>query len=93
MTLKLSQLAGVWSKDPVFIGWLNRHLDEAGDIHSARYGVGDQDLDPAVHIRKVCKVRSRRDLDSNQVAADTFNREIRRPFMVWANRRTREATQ
>lgn len=89
--LKLSQLAGLWSKDPKFIRYLNRHLDAANDCFSARYGEGEKDLNPADYIRQVCRVESRRDLDSDVRAASVFDREIRSPFMEWSRALSREA--
>lgn len=82
--LKLSQLAGLWSKDPIFIRFLNRHVDAADDRCSARYGLTERDLDPAGYIRQVCRVESRRELDTDARAVRIFNREIRAPFMQWA---------
>lgn len=83
--LTLAQLAGFWSKDPMFINFLNRHVDAAGDDMSARYGLDKKDLDPADYIRSRCKIASRRELNTNEIAARIFDREIRRPFMDWAN--------
>ncbi|MCM3609162.1 hypothetical protein M4D49_27130 [Cupriavidus pauculus] len=89
--LKLSQLAGLWSKDPLFIRFLNRHVDAADDRCSARYGLAERDLDPAGYIRQVCRVESRRDLDTDARAVRIFNREIRAPFMEWAQSIRQEA--
>lgn len=80
--MKLSLLAVKWSCDPVFIAFLNRHLQTSEDA-SVRYGTQKGDLDPADYIRECCGIDSRKDLDTNERAARAFHRVIRAPFMQW----------
>lgn len=89
--LKLSQLAGLWSKDKTFIQYLNRHAADSSDGEVVRYGLGENDLDPADYIRQRCAIASRRELDTNEQAARVFSRDIRVPFMEWAKQAQREA--
>ncbi len=89
--LKSSQLAGVWSKNPTFIRYLNRFMDEPADENEMRYGLTKNDLDPAQYIRERCGIESRSELDSNPRANLIFNRDIRIPFMNWVNQLQQEA--
>ncbi len=75
--LKLSQLAGTWSRDRNFIAFLNATVSGAG------FGLNPGQRDPADHIRSTCGVPSRRDLDTNPQAAKTFDIAIRKPYMRW----------
>ncbi|MDH0342093.1 hypothetical protein [Chromobacterium haemolyticum] len=89
--LKLSQLAGLWSKDKTFILYLNNLLAESGEQSAVHYGLSEEDLSPADFIRETCGIVSRRELDTNDEAARVFSREIREPFMQWAKKAQREA--
>lgn len=80
--LKLSQLAGMWSKDSAFIAYLNDKSPRQSDF--VRYGTGSDEIDPAVLIRAVCDIQSRKELDTNRSAATRFDLEIRQPFMAWS---------
>lgn len=75
--LKLSQLAGTWSRDRNFIAFLNATV-------CTGFGLNPGQRDPADHIRSTCHVASRRDLDSDPQAAKTFDVAIRKPYMRWA---------
>ncbi|RQR11365.1 hypothetical protein [Burkholderia stagnalis] len=75
--LKLSQLAGTWSRDRNFIAFLNATV-------STEFGLAPDQRDPADHIRSTCRVASRRDLDTDPQAAKTFDVAIRKPYMRWA---------
>jgi len=79
---KLSKLAGMWCADAQFIAFLNRFVD-GDDSQSVRYGKRAGDLDPAEFVRKRCQVQSRRELDTNPIAAKLFHREIRLPYSEW----------
>lgn len=76
--LKLSQLAGTWSRDRSFIAFLNATVNN-------EFGLDPGQRDPAEHIRSTCQVASRRDLDTDQRAAKTFDAAIRKPFMRWSD--------
>ncbi|EOG4615081.1 hypothetical protein ACLD9I_004728 [Pseudomonas aeruginosa] len=85
--MKLSQLAGLWSKDKVFIQFLNE--ESAFRSESSPFGLNSGDRDPADLIRAKCSISSRRDLDSDKAAAAIFNREFRHPYMAWAAKTNR----
>lgn len=63
----LARLAGQMCQNPEFLKYL-------GDLTPE---------DAAEHIRFVCDVESRAELDHNQNAAQRFHDEIRKPFVVW----------
>ena len=58
--MKLSQLAGLWSKDRGFIQFLNE--ESAFRSESSPFGLASGDRDPADLIRAKCSISSRRDL-------------------------------
>lgn len=91
--MKLSQLAGLWSKDKGFIQFLNE--ESAFRSGSSPFGLNSGDRDPADLIRAECSISSRRDLDSDKTAAAIFNREFRNPYMAWAAKtnRTQQANR
>ncbi|EKY4114524.1 hypothetical protein ABCV69_004589 [Pseudomonas aeruginosa] len=91
--MKLSQLAGLWSKDRGFIRFLNE--ESAFRSETSPFGLSSSDRDPADLIRTKCSISSRRDLDTDKAAAAIFNREFRHPYMAWAakNSRTQQATR
>lgn len=85
--MKLSQLAGLWSKDQGFIRFLNE--GSAFRSEGSSFGLNSGDRDPADLIREKCAISSRRDLDSNKAAAEVFNREFRHPYIAWAEQNSR----
>ncbi len=72
MSTGLTRLAGIWSRDPKFIEWVS-------DLASQRVTPDDA----AELIRLACKIKSRRELDTDVAAAALFNYSIRRPFLEW----------
>lgn len=77
----LTRLAGMWSRDPDFLAWME-HLSGAPATPD----------DAAELIRLACKIESRRELDTNTAAAATFNYSIRGPFMAWRQSQREEQT-
>ena len=67
---ELSKLAGRWCKNQEFIDWLSYHTHFEPSVHS----------DAASFIRGECRIKSRAELDHNDVAAETFNTCFRRPY-------------
>ncbi|MEX3628106.1 MAG: hypothetical protein VB138_00210 [Burkholderia sp.] len=71
--MNLVQLAGMLPRDPQFREWVGTYVNsDPVTIDEA-----------ATFIRTVCKVESRRELATNQHAADRFNHFLRRPFVAW----------
>lgn len=60
----LAKLAGILCKDPMFLAF---------------YGFDDE-ADAEYHVRFVCGIESRAELDHNTEAAATFHRKFRIPF-------------
>ncbi|HSH72363.1 MAG TPA: hypothetical protein VK974_04820 [Methylophilaceae bacterium] len=73
----LALLSVLWCDDPVFREWLKLHFKNYVNMDvSTAEGA-------AMFIRRLCGIRSRRDLMFNGDAIATFNREIREPYMAW----------
>lgn len=78
----LCRLAGVWCADPIFAQWLDlNHLttcrvveEELGAASATVEGVA------AEVVRRICGVKSRRDLDTNEQAGAVFHAAIREPY-------------
>ncbi|AOI92096.1 hypothetical protein [Burkholderia pseudomultivorans] len=71
--LSACQLACNLTRDPLFREWVGGFVN--GDPVTVD--------EAAQFIRAVCKVESRRDLATDQHAADRFNHFLRRPFLDW----------
>lgn len=72
--MNLVQLAGMLPRDPQFREWVAQWMVPPRDV----------DVDTAAEfIRTVCEITSRRELATNQHAADRFNHFLRRPFIDW----------
>lgn len=63
----LARLAGQMCQNPEFLKFIGM----------------DSESVAADHIRDVCGVTSRSELDHNQVAANQFHELIRKPFLAW----------
>lgn len=61
----LSQLAARWCKDTDFLRWMGQLTEE----------------ETAAHIREVCGIKSRSELDHNPHAMRVFNEYFRDPYM------------
>ena len=67
----LAKLAGMWCSDPEFWRWASTRMDlPVSNANGA-----------AAFIRLNCGVDSRAELDSNDEAADLFQKHIRGPYM------------
>jgi len=64
---ELARLAGQLCQNPEFLEFI---------------GVGSEAV-AADHIRDVCGITSRSELDHNQVGANQFHELIRKPFLAW----------
>ena len=71
---ELARLAGIWSNDPRFWGWVNKR-------GSGR--IADNAEEAAEWIRGTCGVDSRAELDNQDAAAVKFQTRIRQPFMAY----------
>lgn len=69
----LAQLAGQWCKQETFRLWLS------GKHHGEEF----TEEDAAQWIRDVCRVKSRSEIDSNEVAGRWFRNSVRWPYMEW----------
>lgn len=74
----LALLAVRWCKEPWFIEWCEEKFP-----NFARWSDKGRGVELACRrlILSVCHIESRKDLDTDRKAADTFHREIREPFM------------
>lgn len=73
----LALLSVLWCDDPVFREWLKLHFKNYVNMDvSTAEGA-------AMFIRRLCGIRSRRDLMNNGDAIAIFNSEIREPYMAW----------
>lgn len=67
----LARLAGQMCQNPEFLNFIGM----------------DSESVAADHIRDVCGITSRSELDHNQVAANQFHELIRKPFLAWKEAR------
>jgi len=75
---KLARLAGMLIKNPEF--W--QYLDACCE------GLSEFDRDSAdTHIKTVCGITSKTELDNFDWAAENFHRYIRQPFLAWQENR------
>lgn len=68
---ELAKLAGKWCQREDFQEWVSRRAVVPCNADGAAEGV-----------RTLCGVHSRRELDHNSLAAELFEKNIRRPFMA-----------
>lgn len=68
---ELAQLAGKWCQREDFQEWVARRAIVSCSADGAAEGV-----------RTLCGINSRRELDHNSLAAELFEKNIRRPFMA-----------
>ncbi|MCA8239867.1 hypothetical protein [Burkholderia sp. AU32262] len=72
--MNLVQLAGMLPRDAQFREWVAQWMVPPREV----------DVDTAAaFIRTVCEITSRRELATDQHAADRFNHFLRRPFLDW----------
>jgi hypothetical protein len=72
----LTQLAGRWCKEPIFQGWLAENFEPEW---ASSTPLPDAEHAAAI-VRRICKIESRRELDTNPDAALRFEGYIRKPF-------------
>lgn len=70
---ELAKLAGMFINNPDFQAWVFRGTGLED------YGVQDADE----YIKKMCGIKSKRELDHNPRAAGIFHEQIRKPFSAW----------
>lgn len=68
----LTRLAGIWSCDPLFQSWIEMLAGEPVTK-----------TDAAEFIRLASAIQSRKELDTDQAAAQRFLECVREPFMAW----------
>ena len=72
---ELAKLAGMWCNDNYFREWVASQSDQT----------------PDEHIKNVCGIDSKRELDHNTDAAWLFHEDIRKPYAAWLERNGRAA--
>lgn len=87
----LSELAGIFCKDPNFTRWLN---EQGRDSHleSLFVNADGQIFNPVMaraDILETCKIQSRKELDHNPAAARIFHEQIRLPYSNWLDKQRR----
>lgn len=74
-----AKLAGIWCADPEFWAFLNHQFPGDSKVTTADHA--------AMSVRVHSCIKSRADLDHDDMALDLFNIHIRRPFMKWMQAR------
>jgi len=77
----LSNYAALLSYNDNFLQYLAEKVEVAGELHPVDWWRGEDHV--ARYIRWKCEIVSRSELDTVDVAAATFHREIRQPFKDW----------
>ena len=72
---QLSILAARWCRDLEFQSWLFAAFGSLREVEA------NPEIAAAIQIRHVCGVRSRAELDHDDLAAARFEAHIRRPYM------------
>lgn len=73
---QLCVMAVNFCKDRMFWRWLEQLCMDCGNEDMAK------DL-----ILDICRIQSRKELDTNAAAAEIFHEEIRKPFLAWREAR------
>lgn len=73
----LTKCAAIYCNDRQFQAWIADLAERQPDEITSN--------DAAELIRLACKITSRRELDTNNEAAETFLNSIRKPYLDWKN--------
>lgn len=82
---QLAKLAGMWCNSVDFADWLaveHKQMFEAA-LDDA---LGDPVVACAALLRAFCNIKSRAELDHDDIAAELFHHRIRKPFMAHVNK-------
>lgn len=82
-------------KEELFVYFMAPIYDKAmggdgsgwGDVHPFRDFGGDTEKWAAHAVKIICGVKSRKDIDGNEMAETLLNTQIRQPYMEWLQRR------
>jgi hypothetical protein len=77
----LAKLARRWGNDPEFKNWIN------STTHNGIYWHCNSPNEAKLFVLEICEIDSRAELDSDEVAAETFQRLIRGPYVKYLHAR------
>lgn len=77
----LCQLAVMWCRDPAFLQWAGRSSMLIESVGGDYRPMTEQEA--KAWILDLCRIGSRRELDTVESAKATFQRAIRDPYMAW----------